>query len=58
MKKVVNMTVVLAALSFTMMSCQKEYSCVCANYNEIVSANSQADAENTCDAKGPDCDIQ
>lgn len=58
MKKIVNITITLVAITALMSSCQKEYNCVCANYNEIVAAASEADAENTCDAKGPDCDIQ
>lgn len=58
MKKVINITLVLASITVLLTSCQKEYNCVCANYNEIVEASSEGDAKNTCDAKGPDCDIQ
>ncbi len=49
---------IVAGFSMVAMSCAKEYNCVCANYSEIVEANSETEAENTCDAKGPNCDIQ
>lgn len=58
MKKIITITVFAASFSTLTMSCAKEYNCVCANYSEIVEANSQAEAENTCDSKGPNCDIQ
>ncbi len=58
MKKMITLTAFVASISAFAMSCAKEYNCVCTNYSEIVEANSQAEAENTCDAKGPSCDIQ
>lgn len=60
MKNIVKITMVLATISVSMMSCQKEYNCVCSqqNYNEIVQADSKADADKTCDTKGLDCNIE
>ncbi|HEY9177230.1 MAG TPA: hypothetical protein VIN07_06045 [Flavipsychrobacter sp.] len=58
MKKVTTVLIFLAGFSTLAMSCAKEYNCVCPSYSEIVEANSESEAENTCSAKGPSCDIQ
>ncbi|MBW7913825.1 MAG: hypothetical protein H3C54_09065 [Taibaiella sp.] len=58
MKKIITTVIFAAGFSMAAMSCAKEYNCVCSNYSEIVEANSETEAENTCDAKGPNCDIQ
>jgi hypothetical protein len=58
MKRITTIMAIVAGFSIVAMSCAKEYNCVCPNYSEIVEANSETDAENTCDAKGPNCDIQ
>lgn len=58
MKRIITMSVFMAVFSTLAMSCAKEYNCVCANYSEIIEANSTAEAENTCDSKGPSCDVQ
>ena len=50
---------IVAFMALTMMSCQKEYSCVCAQGSaQIVQASDKTEAVAVCDAKGSDCDIQ
>lgn len=58
MKRIITVLGFVAGFSTLAMSCAKEYNCVCQNHSEIVEANSESEAENTCDAKGPSCDIQ
>lgn len=58
MKRITTILVFLAGFSTLAMSCAKEYNCVCANYSEIIEANSTAEAENTCDSKGPSCNVE
>ena len=58
MKRIIAIALFVAGYSVMSMSCMKEYTCACDGYNEIIDANSTAEAENTCDAKGPSCELQ
>ncbi len=60
MKNTVKTSIAIVTISFSLMSCQKEYSCVCSQgaYKEIVQANTKTDADKTCDSKGADCEIE
>lgn len=39
-------------------SCNKEYNCECDNYNVIIEAATDTDAEATCATKGSNCEIR
>lgn len=42
----------------TLVSCNKEYTCECDGFSQIIEAPSESEADATCDTKGSNCDAK